>query len=189
MNSATYYLAMHERRERDPLDDGAMPMSSGWRKYHRHEATVQVVDLDGITRWITPTQHRVLVALRHLAEEYSERVSFTAIAASLGVATSTATRAALRLAAFGLVSYDVTRGRNGGVIVLRRVPEDVRERAQEAWARIRRASEAAAARWRQLLVRSGYRPEWLNVAFCTVVDATISWTASDMAEVDALEAT
>ncbi len=184
MNSDRYYLNLERQRERDPLSDGVMPMSSGWRKYHPDQQLVMVEDLDGKQRWITPTQHRVLMALRHLADAYSERVSFTAIAASLGIATSTATRAAVRLAAFGLVSYDITRGRTGGVVVLRQLAANARERAQAAWASIRRATEARWAAWHRRLIKSGYRPEWLIVATIEVVDATFSWTAQDMASVD-----
>jgi DNA-binding MarR family transcriptional regulator len=162
------------------VSDGLHPMTQGWAKYHPNEATVEVIDLDGKRRYITPTQHSVLLAARSLRDAASMRT----IAASLGVATSTVSRALLRLASLGLVAYDVVRGRYGGVSIVRATGRELRDRAQAAWSRLRHARMKQEGRWYDRLSRSGY-PLAFNVASYMDRDATLKpWTAADMAEVD-----
>lgn len=160
----------------------AAVLSPGWKRYHPTEATVEVIDLDGKRRYLTPTQHRVLLATRSLRDTASMRT----IAASIGVATSTVSRALLRLASLGLVAYDVVRGRYGGVTVVRAVGRELQERAQRAWGRLRDARMKQEARWYDRLSRSGY-PGAFNVASYMSMDATLKiantpWTVQDMVE-------
>jgi DNA-binding MarR family transcriptional regulator len=162
------------------VSDGLHPMTQGWAKYHPNEATVEVIDLDGKRRYLTPHQHQIMLAVRGL----SDTVSMRTLAASLGVATSTVSRALLRLASMGLVAYDVLRGRYGGVSVIRASATALRDRAQAAWRKLRDERMKREGRWYDRLSRSGY-PLAFNVASYMDMDATLKpWTAADMAEVD-----
>ena len=166
-----YHETGHERTRTDfVLSDGAMPMSSGWRKYHPNEATVEVIDLDGKRRYLTPKQHGVLVAVRTL----QDRATLTMIAASLGYATSTVSRALLRLASMGLVAYDVTRGRYGGITMLKTAAVDLKRRAQTAWEALKRQRMSRERAWYDRLSRSGYVFAF-NVATSTYMDATLKF--------------
>jgi DNA-binding MarR family transcriptional regulator len=118
-----------------------------------------VLDMDGHERWLTPNQHRVLLATRSVSS-----ASMAAIAASLGFATSTVSRALVRLASMGLVAYDTRRGRGGGVTFLRLAGKALEQRAQAAWMKLKQARIRARERWTQRLLLTGY-PGWaLNVA-------------------------
>jgi DNA-binding MarR family transcriptional regulator len=180
--------AAEDRRERAhrattaQVSDGLHPMTKGWAKYHPTEATIEVIDMDGNRRYITPKQYQVLRAVQLL----KDRATLTMIASSIGVATSTVSRGLLRLASLGLVAYDVTRGRYGGIDMLKTTSVDLKRRAQAAWERLKAYRMSAERRWYERLARSGY-PFAFNVASYTVMDATLNWTAQDMAEVDAWE--
>ena len=170
MKADRYYQAEAHSHHLDkdkaaPIVTGrAAVLSLGWKRYHPHEATVEVIDLDGKRRYLTPYQWNVLQAVRTLRE----RASMSIIAASLGVAPSTVMRALKRLASMGLVAYDTARGRNGGITVVQVAAKELKARAQSAWeylkdARIR-ADERARRRFLQLLEQSGYPMAALNVA-------------------------
>jgi hypothetical protein len=119
------------------------------------------------------------------------------IANSLGVAASTVYRALIRLAAIGLVSYDVKRGRSGGVAFVHLTPKDLKDRATAAWEYIKAAKQRAAERWIERLRRSGYpfaEYEKRYALRSSLVRAqrkafygvgSIPWTAADMASLDA----
>jgi tRNA splicing ligase len=112
------------------------------------------------------------------------------VGASIGVATSTVSRALTRLAALGLVSYDTFKGRKGGIRLFTMSGKALKERSQRAWDRIKASKDQAAQRWRNKLEASGYDFASLNVATKRAMDATFSylhvgevpWTASDLAD-------
>jgi hypothetical protein len=71
----------------------------------------------------------------------------------------------------GLIAYDVSRGRYGGIRIVQATAKELRARAQAAWERLKaigirqraRAVERSYAR----LAASGYPMQWLNVASYT----------------------
>ena len=161
----------------------------GWRRYHPDQQPVQVTDAWGKPAWLTPTQNRVWTASRALQDEHSERVSMARIANSLGVAASTVYRALIRLASLGLVSYDTSKGRSGGVAFVHLTPKALKERAAAAWAWIKAAKEKAALAWHLRLERSGY--DFATQSLRSIRDSAqrlayfgigkIEWTPDDVA--------
>ena len=158
--------------------DGLHPLTTGWRRYHPNEATIEVIDMDGKRRYLTPKQHHVLLTVRTLRD----RASMTMIAASLGYATSTVSRALLRLASMGLVAYDVARGRYGGLTVLRASVVDMKRRAQTAWETLKRQRMQRERAWIARLERSG----WSMLRPIRAMDATLTWIDPVDPEIDAL---
>jgi predicted transcriptional regulator len=156
-------------------------MTAGWTQYHPNEPTIEVRDIDGRRRYLTPKQHSVLLVVRGLTETRTMR----SIAEDLGYAASTVSRALTKLASFGLIAYDVVRGRYGGIELVHAVGRELKERAQTAWQKIKDARLKAERRWFVKLERSGYP---FNVAPYKEWDATLTpayaWTSADMAEVD-----
>jgi hypothetical protein len=152
--------------------DGLQPMTKGWSRYRPHEERIIVKGGFGKSVSLTPTQHRVLISARTLAE--GDRVSMRVIANSIGVAGSTVSRAMLILAAFGLVAYDVTRGRYGGITVLSTAWADLKARSKRAWAKLADQRKRAWERYLRRLDASFYWWSGLNVATITVKDATLT---------------
>ncbi len=180
MHSEAYWHSMAMLADRSAVSEdmgrASQPMGKGWRDYHKGEATIEVIGFDGQRHYITPKQYQVYRAVQLL----KERATLTMIAASIGVATSTVSRALLRLASFGLVAYDTQRGRYGGVTMLALASVDLKRRAQAAWEVLKGYRMRAEARWYERLARSGYsilRP-------IGVVNAKLNWTPDDMASVD-----
>jgi len=147
-----------------------MPMSSGWARYHPTVALLPVRDGFGNTVLLTPNQHRILIVGRSLE---GEKVSAGTIAASIGVATSTVTRALTRLAAYGLVAYDTAKGRYGGITFIATAWADLKARSKRAWGRIRQDRDRAWDRYIGKLERTGYFWSGLNVASYREQDATL----------------
>lgn len=159
-------------------------VSAGWARYHPGQEPVQVIDAWGKPRWITPKQYDVYRAFLTL----QEKASMSRIAASLGLATSTVSRALSRLASLGLIAFDVSRGRYGGIVRVMAAGKDLQERAQRAWERLKRDRMRRESRWYDRLARSGYVFAF-NVASIPEKSATLTpWTAADMAEVDMMMA-
>jgi predicted transcriptional regulator len=184
-----YHSASIALAGRMQQSNGVYPISAGWERYRKPESerSVVIVDAWGRQRWITPTQARVLAAMQRLQADHSERVSMAKVAASLGVAPSTVYRAMLRLAAFGLIAYETKRGRSGGVAMVHVTAAELKQRAQSAWDRLAAARARAAARWRQVLERSGYPMSALIVAPIESSAQRLAlepWSAADMAEID-----
>ena len=201
--SDAYWIAEEAKHERAIA---ATPISSlegrtavaqgrhykGWLRFHPDAQPVRIVDAWGRDRWLTPLQHRVWVAARALQDDHSERVSMSKMASSLGVAVSSVYRALIRLASFGLVSYDTKRGRNGGVTFVLLTATQLKARATAAWERIKAEREKVGQRWRARLQRSGYDFAALNVAslvssaqrLAYLSVGAIPWTPDDMEEVD-----
>jgi hypothetical protein len=161
-----YYTRQAEaeraRRHRDfQQSDGLMPLTMGWARYHPCASLVIVSDGFGRQRALTPIQHRVMVVARM---HEGETVKATMIADSIGVATSTVTRALVRLAAFGLVAYDIVKGRYGGISILKRAWADLRTRSRTAWGKLKGERVKAWDRYLRRLDRTGYWWSGLNVA-------------------------
>lgn len=145
------------------VSDGLVPMTKGWERYHPKEQRIPVQDAWGNTRYLTPNQHRVLVSARSLAGT-EDRVTMTVIANSIGVAVSTVSRALIMLAAFGLVAYDTTKGRYGGITLFQLAWADLKRRSRTAWAKIRYERRRAWDRHVSRLERSHYFTAGLNFA-------------------------
>jgi len=195
----TYWIAREAQEQRA---HDAAPVSSlegrtavaqgrrytGWQRFHPQERAVQVTDAWGKPAWITPTQHRIWVAVLALQDGHSERVSMAKIAASLGVAASTIYRGLIRLASLGLVGYDTKRGRSGGVAFVHLTPKALKDRATAAWEWIKAQKQKAVERWHSRLERSGYdfgaysvrsiRDSAQRIAYLSV--GKLEWTASDL---------
>jgi hypothetical protein len=142
------------RRAREFIQsDGVHPMTAGWSRYRPHEERVMVRDSAGRERWLTPTQHRVLIVGRtHEGEKVTARI----IANSIGVAPSTVSRALTVLASLTLVAYDVVRGRYGGITFLSSAWADMKARARRAWGKRFREREMAWDRYLRKLDKSLY---------------------------------
>jgi predicted transcriptional regulator len=146
-------------------------MTQGWAKYHwfnQNRPTVMVIDIDGRERWITTKQEQVLVAAIRLRGRGQYTV--TAIAASIGQCPSSVSRTLIKLESFGLIAYDTKRGRYGGVEFITVLIAEAKDRAQEAWERLKAARQKVQVRLMDRLTRTGY----FNVASMVNKDATLT---------------
>jgi hypothetical protein len=146
-----------QRAKNFQQSDGLHPMTRGFPK----PIVVVVRNPDGRPVELTVNQHRILMAGRTLE---GETVSAAMIARSIGVATSTVTRALVVLAAFKFLAFDVTRGRYGGFTFLSTAWADMKQRSRRAWSRIKDERAKAEERWLKRLDRSLYFWSGLNVA-------------------------
>jgi hypothetical protein len=137
----------------------------------RQELRVPIRNPLGQVVWCTPTQLAVLRAGRSLE---GQKATATIIAASIGVAVSTVTRALIFLSAFKLIAYDTTMGRNGGITFLKMVWADLKMRARTAWARIQQQKARAYERYLLKLEGTGYYTSGLNFATSNVIDANFN---------------
>jgi hypothetical protein len=153
--------------------EGAVGRASN--RFRPQEQRVPVRNTTGQIVWCTPTQLVVLRAGRSLE---GQKASATIIAASIGVAVSTVTRALTFLAAFKLIAYDVTMGRNGGITFLAMAWADLKMRCRNAWARIQQQKARAYERYLHKLEGTGYYSSGLNFATSNVIDAKFSDPAS-----------
>ena len=179
-HSDRYYAAMADREARDhdvtSKYAGRLYVSEGafgraFNRFRPKERKVGVRNVSGHVVWCTPTQILVMTAGRRLE---GEKVSATMIAASLGVATSTVTRALLFLSAWKLIAYDVMMGRNGGITFLKMAWADLKMRSRTAWARMQNDRVRAWNRLVKRLEDSLYFTSGLNFATSTAIDATFS---------------
>lgn len=176
-----YWIAKeaHERARQArefQQSDGIAPLTMGWAKYHPGQVPVSILDAWGNRREVTPKQHKVLMAMRGLD---TDRITVRMVADSLGFAASTVTRALVKLAALGLVTYEVVRGRYGGLRLFHATMDVVKERSKAAWQKIRDARSKATIRWFSKLDRTGYPLSALNVATSTYQDATLTVESVD----------
>jgi len=138
--------------ERDPIGpDGSgratVVNGRGFQKYRRFHPDAEIVwiEVDGRMIGLTPWQAKVY----DLARAYINRGGITlgAMAKELGCATSTVSRAIVKLMAWGLLGHIVGRGRYGGVIFFAMVKGDGFDRfRQAAKAKVRQWSKAAERR-------------------------------------------
>jgi len=202
MDSATYYSSRPVLQKFGELpkpsdfmqSDGAMPMTRGWAMYqrcHPGEAQVFVTSPDGQGHMITERQARVL----HFALSMDRLMTMRAIAAELGMAPSTISRALTRLAFFGVIRYVVGRGRYAGLVVLKRFEGDGMDRFKEAAKeRVRRWRKAAQERVSRLRVNvalmysrkeieEGVGGYYLSTYYSSM-DATLkrTWTVEELRE-------
>jgi hypothetical protein len=149
----------------------AANLTPGFNRFRPHESRIPVRNVTGKLVWCTPIQVRVKEAADRMT---GQKVSATIIAASLGVATSTVTRALLFLAAWKLVAYDTERGRHGGITFLSMAWADLKQRARTAWARMQQDRVRAWDRYVAKLDKSLYFWSGLNVATSESVVATLT---------------
>ncbi len=172
--------------------DGVTPLTQGWAMYKRfvpNAEFVTVTTLQGREVEITRTQANVL----DLARTYIDNGSTTMrqMAETLGVAASTIYRALVRLASFGLIGYQSTRGRYGGTLLFRRGPNDGLDRFQKAAkAKIRKWQMATELRFSRLrrsvasmFTQKEIEDHGFSITLKSKEDATLrSWTPQDLRE-------
>lgn len=106
-------------------------------KYYHPDQGSFLTDPTGRNRWLGPKMSRVY-AILHRAADTGQRVTMHDIAREAGCCASTVSRAVQRLQAFGFFAIDITRGRNGGIMVrMRRAGDALKHYASAAWRRIR----------------------------------------------------
>ncbi len=116
------------------------PKAAGLRCFRRYsrEATVDITDLGGYTRWLTQKQSRIYAILDRDSSNGNRVLKMKDIASEAMVCISTVSRTVVKLQAFGLFAIDVTRGRHGGIVVRKRhIGDSLRHYADAAWKRIR----------------------------------------------------
>jgi hypothetical protein len=166
-------------RKRFIQSDGIAPLTDGWSKYNRSKPTIRLLDAWGREHWITEKQNAVLQAATRL--QGRGHFTVTMVAASVGQAASSVSRTLLKLASFGLIAYDVKRGRYGGVEFIRVLMDELKARAQSAWERLKVMRLKAEARIWDRAIRRGYPAFGFNVASIVGMDATltIDWEEYD----------
>ena len=149
-----FYAIEADKRERDPVMDPAsasratVPYGRGFALWQRMNAGAQLVwidDMEGNPRAITPKQAQVLALALEMVE--GDMLTMRGMAARLGFAPSTVSRALTKLSAWGILCYIVGRGRFAGLVIIKRTVGDGQDRFREAAkARVRRWSEAVKRR-------------------------------------------
>lgn len=204
MNEATvkYYGAQADKKERDPFGPdgrGRAQVVNGrgfqkWRRFNPGAEVIWVSDDRGVPRALTRTQIEIMYELLKHAD--GKPITFRAIATRLKVSPSTVSRAAVKLASYGLIAYLTGRGRYAVTLILKRVPGDGLDRFKRvAQATVRRWSQYAERRISRLKVNvasylhergKGVEVDSLYYYLTTITkDATLTpWTAEDMAELD-----
>lgn len=196
---ARIYGDIADRMERDPISEdlgrATVPMGRGfkWARFNREADLVWVSDIDGRMVALTPKQALVYKEMRLHFD--TGTVSFRALATRLNLSPSTVSRAAVKLASFGLIAYLTGRGRYAGTLIVKRVStSDGLERFRTvAKAKLRQFREAAERRLSRL--QSNVAPYALEKErgvdslyyYLTSVSITkgatlkAAWTADDLA--------
>jgi predicted transcriptional regulator len=199
--SATYYARMADRMERNPVQGpdsngrATVPNGRGFDKWRRFNPTGEVIwvnDIDGVPRALTRKQADVLADLLMTARGSGNTTS-RAVAARLKISSSTVSRAAVRLASFGLIAYLTGRGRYGGMLVVTRVAvDDGLERFRKlAKAKIRAWAKAAEERVSRLRSNAASKTTWKEIEahhlehhYYSSMDAALKrpWTPEELRE-------
>jgi DNA-binding transcriptional ArsR family regulator len=142
--------------DRDPVNvSGAngratVPMGRGfrlWQRMNPGSRLIEVVDIDGRSRWVTKVQHSVYMLALTMTVDGGPLYTMREMAAKLNVSPSTISRALTKLVAFGLIAVRVGRGRWAGLVIQTRTRGDGYERFRDAAkARVRRWSLAVRRR-------------------------------------------
>lgn len=158
--SVNYYGAMADKTERDPYGPdggGRATVVNGrgfakWRRFHSDDEIIWL-EADGKMIGLTPWQAKVYDLGRAKIDDGG--ITLGAMAKELGCATSTVSRAIVKLMAWGLLGHIVGRGRHGGVLFFAMVKGDGFERFRQAakakvreWSR--KANERVSRLWRNL---------------------------------------
>ena len=150
------YVAAYEARQRDPIIDrfNRASVANGrmnrWQRFNRASTLVYVNDYEGNPRALTPKQLSVLSLSLSMVD--GRMITMRAMAAELGVSTSTVSRALAKLQSWGLLVYMVGRGRFAGLVVVRYIRDNgfLDAKRKAAKERVRRWSEAAQRRFSRL---------------------------------------
>jgi DNA-binding MarR family transcriptional regulator len=173
-----YYAREADRQARGPQlygGDASIVALRCFQRYHR-DATSDITDGQGMTRWVTKKQARVFGILHRVAMSATGASTMHAIAVEAGVTPSTVSRTIHKLEAWEMYAVEVRRGKYGGITVHRkgwdRFFDYVREaRRKLSEARIRAQSNVAS------IIRGGKQgsepsPE-TSPSTSTVMDATL----------------
>jgi predicted transcriptional regulator len=187
-------------KERDPIinpgDHGRAEVANGqrfktWVRFHSEADLVWVETIDGRMVGLTPWQAKVY----DLGKTYMDRgtVTFRALAAELGCAPSTVSRALVKLMSWGLLGYVTGRGRYAGSVIFRMAKGDGLDRFRDAAkAKVKAWSQAAQRRLSRLEINVA--PYFLERGGGSEVDTlyyyltsiyksatlTAPWTAQDV---------
>lgn len=199
--TVTAYATQADKRDRDPIvvpgDHGRADVANGarfktWIKFHSEADLVWVETIDGRMVGLTPWQAKV----RELALVYVDQGTATirALAAELGCAPSTVSRALVKLMSWGLLGYVTGRGRYAGTVIFKMAKNDGLERFREAAkAKVRAWAQATRERISRLEInvapyilerRKGSEVDSLYYYLTTIYkDATLTapWSAEDIA--------
>lgn len=151
-----------------------------------HKDARENYEIAGKVRSLTHKQVAMYGLMSRL-EVTGERTTMTAIAKEAHVVVSTVSRFLLKLQVWGAYTVDVTRGRNGG-IVIRKALSRFNEYARQAWAKVRSMAEKALSRTKRNVASNiPRRDEGVNeaiednVVLPNVLDATFTeaWDAAE----------
>ena len=174
-----YYAREADRIARGPQLYGGNAAIVGLRcfKYYHPDSGSFLTDPGGRDRWLGPKASRVY-AILHRTAGSGQRVTMTQVASEAMCAPSTVSRVVTRLQSWGMLAVDVTRGRNGGMIVrLPAVVPAMRHYINAAWKRIRS--------WINVASRSSRREEGTSSTRSSK-GATFSGTCSHTGDLDEL---
>lgn len=147
-----YYAAQADAAQRKEDRLGRVygdPSITGLRCFQRYhkEATRDIVDPWGRTRWLSQKQSRIYAILDRDSSNGTRVLKMKDIASEAMASISTVSRTVVKLQAFGLFAIDVIRGRRGGISVRKRhIGDHLKYYADAAWKRIRAWINVASAK-------------------------------------------
>jgi hypothetical protein len=176
MKLDSYYAAMSDRNDRI---DAARPHVYGgnaqvaslraFKRYHK-DATSDITDGDGLTRWVSRKQARVYGIVHRIALSPTGAATMAEIALEAGCTTSTVSRTIHKLEGWAMYAVEVRRGRNGGIIVHRLGWDRFYDYVHEARRKLKEARIRAQLKLASI-IRGGSGEATVTV---TVLDATFT---------------
>lgn len=126
MNVPSRYLAMAEAqdyvRPESPYMGLTDPSTAALRCFQRYSrnATRDITDGDGLTRWVSQKQARVYGIIHRIAMSPTGAATMADIALEAGCTKSTVSRTIRKLEGWAMYAVEVRRGRYGGITVHRK---------------------------------------------------------------------
>jgi DNA-binding MarR family transcriptional regulator len=117
-----YYAREADRQARGPQlygGDASVVALRCFQRYHK-DATQDITDGQGLTRWVSKKQARVYGIIHRTALTTTGASTMAKIAAEAGVTTSTVSRTIHKLEAWEMYAVEIRRGRYGGITVHRK---------------------------------------------------------------------
>jgi hypothetical protein len=139
-----------------------------FQRYHK-DATRDIIDGDGMTRWVSQKQARVQAIVDRVAMSPGGHTTMRAIALEAGVTPSTVSRCILKLQGWALYAVEVKRGKYGGVTIHRKGWDRFWDYVREARSRLK-SNVASILRRRKTVPGTMPEPTPLPSTF---MDATL----------------